>query len=211
MIRLFLVVLLTQPILACGEEEGGGGPSPAAQNKGNQPPPPPPPKKKKETAETDEEEEAFLYRSDGVRDPFQPFIVTLHDEEKEQRCPLCVPLSGLTFTGAVTGIASPVALIETREGVGYFVRRGSELGANNGRIIDIREGVIVLRERFQDQLGRISVVDRTLRIRAKEVLADAVTNTEELVETGKPRPANGVLDPTEQERVKKSSGPADEL
>ena len=80
----------------------------------------------------EEEEEAFVYRSDGVRDPFAPFIVNVTDDDPKERCALCVPLANLTFTGVVTGIASPVALVETREGVGYFVRRGSELRLQRG-------------------------------------------------------------------------------
>ena len=204
---LFIVPFL---LVACGDDEGssGGGGGKTTAQTNNQPPPPPKPK----TTETqgNAKDEAFVYRSDGVRDPFQPFIVNIADDDPKDVCALCVPLANLTFTGVVTGIASPVALVETREGAGYFVRRGSELGANGGRVIDIREGIILLRERFQDQLGRVSVVDRSLRIRPEDPMA-AKASAEDLVETSDPRPANDNTAPTEEERVKKTSGPADEL
>ena len=207
MIRWTLLIL---PVLlvACGEDDSSSG-SAANQNR-SQNKRKPPSSKKKTADKTSTKDEAFVYRSDGVRDPFQPFIVNIADEDPSDRCALCVPLANLTFTGVVTGIASPVALVETREGAGYFVRRGSELGSNGGRVIDIREGVILLRERFQDQLGRISVVDRTLRIRPEDPVA-ANASDKDLVEASDPRPANDNTAPTEEERVKKTSGPADEL
>ena len=203
------LVIIPFLLVACGEEESSGG---AVGNRPKQNVSQPPPPKKSETPDnaSNTKDEAFVYRSDGVRDPFQPFIVTISDDDPKDVCALCVPLANLTFTGVVTGIASPVALVETREGAGYFVRRGSELGANGGRVIDIREGVILLRERFQDQLGRISVVDRSLRIRPEDPMA-ANASDEDLVETSDPRPANDNTAPTEEERVKKTSGPADEL
>ena len=70
--------------------------------------------------------------------------------------------------------------------------------------------MILLRERFQDQLGRISVVDRSLRIRPEDPMA-ANASDQDLVEASDPRPANDNTAPTEEERVKKTSGPADEL
>ena len=202
--------ILTLPFLliACGDD-GGSSPG-AAGKKEDAKEKPKLLKRKVDKGAGSATEEAFVYRSDGVRDPFQPFIVTMTEEEDSDRCALCVPLSSLSFTAVVTGIASPVALIETREGVGYFARRGSELGANGGRVIDIREGVILLRERFQDQLGRISVVDRSLRIRSLDPLAES-RNPEDLIDSADPRPANTQADPPEEERVKKTSGPADEL
>ena len=204
------ILLLPFALTACGDDEGG---SSGQSGAGKQAAKKESPKLLKGRTKEDEEaakEEAFIYRSDGVRDPFQPFIVTISEDEESDRCALCVPPSSLSFTAVVTGIASPVALIETREGVGYFARRGSELGANGGRVIDIREGVILLRERFQDQLGRISVVDRSLRIRSEDPMAET-TNREELIDSASPRPANNQGDAPEEERVKKTSGPADEL
>lgn len=203
------LVIIPFLLVACGEEESSGGTA-GNQPKQNTRRPPPPKRSEAPDEASNKKDEAFVYRSDGVRDPFQPFIVTISDDDPKDVCALCVPLANLTFTGVVTGIASPVALVETREGAGYFVRRGSELGANGGRVIDIREGVILLRERFQDQLGRISVVDRSLRIRPEDPMA-ANASDEDLVENSDPRPANDNTAPTEEERVKKTSGPADEL
>ena len=216
MMRLFLLTL-TLALTACGDDEGSSGASQSNANRpnnnnnnGNAGPDNAAPQANNAPEKAKEEEEAFVYRSDGVRDPFAPFIVNVTDDDPKERCALCVPLANLTFTGVVTGIASPVALVETREGVGYFVRRGSELGSNGGRVIDIREGIILLRERFQDQLGRISVVDRSLRIRSEDPMASKPSE-DELIETSDPRPANDNSAPSEEERVKKTSGPADEL
>ncbi len=108
----------------------------------------------------------FIYQYEGLRDPFEPFIVALTDNRDKTGCPLCLDVSELRLVGLVTGVASPVAVIETRDGLGYFVRRGSEIGAHGGRVVDIREGRVLVRERLQDQLGRISIVDRTLSLRS---------------------------------------------
>lgn len=205
MTRHLWLLLLPLAMVGCGDDEAESSVAKAdAKDEA-------PKKKIKTTApKAAANEDVFVYRADGVRDPFQAFIVTMIDDEKNKKCPLCLPLSSLRFTGVITGIASPVALIETRDGIGYFVRRGSELGANGGRIIDIREGVILLRERFQDQLGRISVVDRSLRIRSDDPMAsDRPSN--ELIQNSDPRPANVQNDIPEEERIKKTSGPADEL
>ena len=206
------LALLIAPLalIACGDDESSGSGAGQAKANGNNANQAAGVKKIKPVVRDTEKVEPFVYRADGIRDPFQPFIATISDDNAEDTCALCVPLANLTFTGVVTGIASPVALVETRDGAGHFVRRGSELGANGGRVIDIREGVILLRERFQDQLGRISVVDRSLRIRAEDPMASNNPNAA-LMESSDPRPANNAAEPSEEERVKKTSGPADEL
>jgi type IV pilus assembly protein PilP len=204
------ILLLPFALIACGDEAGENANKSAAGKEGAKSSSPKVLKDRLKELEEMSREEAFIYRSDGVRDPFQPFIVTISEEEDSDRCALCVPLSSLNFTAVVTGIASPVALIETRDGVGHFARRGSELGASGGRVIDIREGVILLRERFQDQLGRVSVVDRSIRIRSQDPMSGS-NKSEELIDSSSPRQENPQDGDREEERIKKTSGPADEL
>ncbi|HBU47537.1 MAG TPA: hypothetical protein DEB46_04430 [Myxococcales bacterium] len=167
MVRLLSFLWILMLFAACEEEYTGpaGGAGAAAGNPGA--PASGKPNNEIEVVADDAADPIppFIYQSEGLRDPFEPFIVALTDKRDKEGCPLCLDVSELRLVGLVTGVASPVAVIETRDGLGYFVRRGSEIGAHGGRVVDIREGRVLVRERLQDQLGRISIVDRTLSLR----------------------------------------------
>lgn len=186
MIRLLsLCSLLGLAVLACSEEEYTGGPAGgAAAAAGGAAGSSTPSNEDIEVVADNAEDIAppFIYRSEGLRDPFEPFIVAITDKKGKKGCPLCQDLSELRLVGLVTGVASPLAVVETRDGLGYFVRRSSEIGANGGRVIDIRDGRVLVRERMQDQLGRISIIDRTLTLRDKSKLAKIKSDEDEALE-----------------------------
>jgi Tfp pilus assembly protein PilP len=110
----------------------------------------------------------FLYREEGLKDPFQPFIMSFSDSSGKDTCPLCVPIAQLKFVGLVTGIASPRALIETDDGVGHILTRGAAIGSKGGRVVHIGNGRVLIRERLQDQLGRIQIVERSMILRSDD-------------------------------------------
>ncbi|HAT49743.1 MAG: pilus assembly protein PilP [Nitrospirae bacterium] len=62
----------------------------------------------------------------------------------------------------------PVAMVEDPMGVGHVVRPGQYLGANEGRIMEIVDGAIVIEERVPDKKAKIPTRSVTLKL-PKEV------------------------------------------
>jgi Tfp pilus assembly protein PilP len=162
----------------------------------------------------------FMYREEGLKDPFQPFIISFVESAGKGGCPLCVPLAQLKFVGLVTGIASPRALIETDDGIGHILYRGAPIGPKSGRVVHIGNGRVLIRERLQDQLGRIRIVERALLLRSGErpILQSTDDDTDERAKGPSPDGDDDDDDddddkPTQpvNDLIKNSEAPTDDL
>ncbi|GEM_PF-321502 len=118
----------------------------------------------------------YAYSPVGKRDPFRSIK---HDAEREAalqkaaaeaaaaaskpveapvenlRCgPLCKwDIEQLRLVAVVSGVSNPMAMVETPDGRGYSVHRGTFIGKRNGKITQIRPGEIVVTEIYKDNSG----------------------------------------------------------
>ena len=119
----------------------------------------------------------FIYSPIGKRDPFRPYYLDMAggpgkgtatgpklttapktDLEKYD-------IDQLKLVAIITGIAEPVAMVETGDGMGYVVRRGTLIGKNRGRVTRITRNAMIISEVYRDFTGKRIVNPIVKRIR----------------------------------------------
>lgn len=98
----------------------------------------------------------FGYDPSGRRDPFAPVVQQLQPGKMDANLPPLqrVNLTELNLIAIVWGAYGYTAMVQTPEGYGYAVRRGTRLGQNNGVVSAITERGIIVQERFTDVYGK---------------------------------------------------------
>jgi type IV pilus assembly protein PilP len=96
------------------------------------------------------------YDPSGRRDPFAPIIQELQPGKLDMTLPPLqrVTLTELNLIAVVWGAYGYTAMVQTPDGHGYAVRRGTRLGQNNGVVSAITERGIIVQERFTDVYGK---------------------------------------------------------
>ncbi len=113
----------------------------------------------------------FTYDPAGRRDPFAPILQPGAESGKPDASlpPLQqVGLSELNLIGIVWGAYGYTALIQTPDGKGYTVRRGTRIGMNNGVVSAVTERGIIVQERFTDIYGKKQEREHVKLLHAKE-------------------------------------------
>ncbi len=139
---------------------------------GGGPPSAPPPKverkvevKKAESREIEKKEAEkkvepeYQYNPAGKPDPFKPFIELTPVREKVRTTPLTplqkYDLSQLKLVAIVSTPEGNVALVEDSTGKGYFIKKGTEIGKNEGKVTKILKDRIIIEELYEDVFGKI--------------------------------------------------------
>lgn len=96
------------------------------------------------------------YDPSGRRDPFAPIVQELQPGKMDTTLPPLqrVTLTELNLIAIVWGTYGYTAMVQTPEGHGYTVRRGTRIGQNNGVVSAITERGIIVQERFTDVYGK---------------------------------------------------------
>lgn len=99
---------------------------------------------------------AHSYDPSGRRDPFTPVIQQLGAGSADPSLPPLqrVGLTEMNLIAVVWGSYGYTAMVQTPDGNGYTVRRGTRVGLNNGVVSAITEKGIIVQERFTDVYGR---------------------------------------------------------
>lgn len=103
------------------------------------------------------DETEYTYDPSGRRDPFTPLIQSGSGGEKTKRAlpPLQrVGLTEINLIGIIWGGFGYTAMVQTPDGKGYAVRRGTRIGPNNGVVSKVTQNSIVVTERFTDIYGK---------------------------------------------------------
>jgi type IV pilus assembly protein PilP len=103
----------------------------------------------------------------GKRDPFRPF--TLNSRPSQRRRENLSPLERyelgqLKLVGVIWDIKQPNAMIEDAAGLGYVVKMGTPIGANEGKVKRIQPGGILIEEFEIDLYGAKKKVERNMRL-----------------------------------------------
>ena len=96
------------------------------------------------------------YDPSGRRDPFVPIVQQLGLGPLDQTLPPLqrVGLTEMNLIAIVWGAYGYTAMVQTPDGKGYTVRRGTRIGPNNGVVSAITEKGIIVQERFTDVYGK---------------------------------------------------------
>jgi type IV pilus assembly protein PilP len=92
----------------------------------------------------------------GRRDPFRPFTLNTrsHNRPRENLSPLeRYELGQLRLVGVVWHVKEPSAMIEDSAGLGYVVKVGTPIGANDGKVKAIKPDEIIIEETYIDLFG----------------------------------------------------------
>ena len=98
---------------------------------------------------------ARSYDPSGRRDPFVPVLQQLGIGPIDPSLPPLqrVGLTEMNLIAVVWGAYGNTAMVQTPDGNGYSVRRGTRIGPNNGVVSVVSEKGIVVQERFTDVYG----------------------------------------------------------
>ena len=152
----------------------GGGTSPPPLQKGGIPsavskkvePVKPVEKKETEKTETKKKEEVeYSYNPVGKPDPFRPFIQIT--SMRETRTVPLTPLqkyeiTQLKLVAIITAPEGNIALVEDTAGKGYFIKKGTEIGKNEGKVVKILKDRVIIEELYQDVWGQTKNNEVTL-------------------------------------------------
>ena len=95
------------------------------------------------------------YDPSGRRDPFAPVLQLLGLGPSDPTLPPLqrVGLTEMNLIAVIWGAYGYTAMVQTPDGNGYTVRRGTRIGPNNGVVSAVTEKGIVVQERFTDVYG----------------------------------------------------------
>jgi len=98
---------------------------------------------------------ARSYDPSGRRDPFAPVLQLLGIGPTDPTLPPLqrVGLTEMNLIAVIWGAYGYTAMVQTPDGNGYTVRRGTRIGPNNGVVSAVTEKGIVVQERFTDVYG----------------------------------------------------------
>jgi type IV pilus assembly protein PilP len=120
---------------------------------------PPAPAESEPAPETVKPEEPkapeYTYNPQGRRDPFRSILVTSENVKKFERLlPLQrVEIAEMKLIGIVWGSLGSAAMVETPDGKGYTIRKGTLLGPRNGVVKKITERNVTVLEEYTDIFG----------------------------------------------------------
>ena len=92
----------------------------------------------------------------GKRDPFRPYTLNtrVDSRPRENLSPLeRYDLGQLRLVGVVWQVKEPSAMVEDSVGLGYIVKVGTPMGANDGKVKAIKPNEIVIEETYVDLYG----------------------------------------------------------
>jgi type IV pilus assembly protein PilP len=108
----------------------------------------------------------YTYDPTGKRDPFRSFIFTAETQTRNARGPLeQFDLAQLKVVAVIWGTDRARAVVADPSGRGYIVREGTYMGKNEGRIIEIADNALVVKESYVDYFGETTTKDVTMRVR----------------------------------------------
>jgi Tfp pilus assembly protein PilP len=122
----------------------------------------------------EQEEVPYFYDSTDKVDPFKSFITVQEElQEKEAREKPrtyleTLDISQLTISAIMLTSGGNWALIRDSKGDGHVIKVGTPIGKKGGRVSEILEDRILVRERYKDIRGREIVTDRVMKLPSLE-------------------------------------------
>jgi type IV pilus assembly protein PilP len=104
------------------------------------------------------EEIEYVYNPVGKPDPFKPFL-QLTSTKGGSKSGFLTPLqkydiSQLKLVAIISSPEGNVALVEDATGKGYFLKKGTYIGKNDGKVTKILQDKVIIEEVYQDIFGQ---------------------------------------------------------
>jgi Tfp pilus assembly protein PilP len=121
-----------------------------------------------------DEKVRYQYSVTGKRDPFKPFISKATVGKSKRKGDHLTPLQRYNFNQLkLIGIIwrddknISAAMVEDTEGKGYVLKKGTLIGENNGRVINILKDRIIIEE-YRNYHGKIKTRTASLKLHNAE-------------------------------------------
>jgi type IV pilus assembly protein PilP len=118
------------------------------------------------------EEVAYAYNPGGKQDPFKPFIQLNPVRESSRNVPLTplqkYEISQLKLVAILSTPEGSVALVEDAAGKGYFLKKGTGIGQNEGRVTRILKDRVIVEEKYQDIFGQMKTNEVSIMLHRPE-------------------------------------------
>jgi len=104
-------------------------------------------------------EEEYSYNPVGKPDPFKPFIQLTSAKGGSSRGAPLTPLqkydiSQLKLVAIISSPEGNIALVEDVTGKGYFLKKGTWVGKNDGKVTKVLKDKVIVEEVYQDIFGQ---------------------------------------------------------
>jgi Tfp pilus assembly protein PilP len=115
----------------------------------------------------------YVYSPSGKPDPFKPFIQLGPMKESSKNVPLTplqrYEISQLKLVAIVTAPdGGTIALVEDSTGKGYFLKKGTWIGNNDGKVTRILKDKVIIEESYQDVFGKTKINEVSLQLHRTE-------------------------------------------
>jgi len=105
-------------------------------------------------------------------DPFEPLFkekpVIFKKKKNKKRIPQTplerIDLSQLKLVGIIMASSGNRALVEESSGKGYVIKKGTYIGVNSGKVVNIKKEKIVVEEEFEDVFGKTKLRQREIKL-----------------------------------------------
>ena len=116
------------------------------------------------------EEVEYSYNPAGKPDPFRPFIqLASRGGSRTALTPLQkFDISQLKLVAIITTSEGNIALVEDVTGKGYFLKKGTWIGKNDGKVIKILKDAVIIQEVYQDIFGQTKTNEISLSLHKVE-------------------------------------------
>ena len=109
--------------------------------------------------ETPKDVQNYFYTPIGKRDPFRPYYLDTQKvpvrQTNENAGPLeQLELEQLKLCAIITGLETPLAMIEDPSGKGYTITPGMQIGRNGGRVARISRDEVIVEEEYYNSEGK---------------------------------------------------------
>ena len=110
------------------------------------------------------------YIARGKIDPFEPLLKdkSVFKKKREKRIPRTplekLSLSQLKLVAIIRAPSGNKALVEESSGKGYVIKKGTYIGLNSGKIIEIEKDNIIIEEEIQNIQGNMEVRQIELKL-----------------------------------------------
>ena len=118
------------------------------------------------------EEAEYAYNPLGKPDPFKPFIQMTSTKAYSKNVPQTplqkYEISQLTLVAIIIRSEGNIALVEDSAGKGYFLKKGTEIGKNDGKVKQILKDKVIIEEVYEDVFGQKKISEISLSLHRVE-------------------------------------------
>lgn len=113
-----------------------------------------------------------IYTPKGKVNPFEPLFrerrAVASKSKRKKRIPRTplekIDLSQLKLVGIVMATSGNKALVEESNGKGYLIRKGTYIGTNAGKVVEIESNKVIVAEEYEDIVGNVTLRNKELKL-----------------------------------------------